>query len=430
MNINKIFEHKDLMQYILQETEKSGIVGNELAKKYILLACVSTLNLEPDSTLNVIVEGPAGIGKTALVKSITSLFPGEKLIERSRMTPKALDHMEESLDRKIVFIEELSGNEGTYSTKIAISEHALKVDTVENNNGSHVTSTKELSAKGTSFITTTTQSPGDMELESRIIRVYPENNDEYISQVVDSILDKAKNPTDVEVPGDNYMEFREAFANLGIFKVSIPFAKVFSIEHIKHMPNVFRNLKKILAIIQAHTLLYQHQREQRDNLLIANVEDYMNIKDLLEDLVNPPSRERIMLESEIGLREFTVKEFQDVYGVKTSYAYMKMSELKRKLLVREISRGKYIINNIILPDIEVSPHIPQVPTVQVNIQEKYVDSRARYSQSNSSKEYLHYRITSELVELVESESPYLRNVEFKCDLRERFDWTEQTYTAS
>lgn len=430
MKINKTFENKNLMQYILQETEKSGIIGNELAKKYILLACVSTLNLNPDLTLNVIVEGPAGIGKTALVKSITSLFPKEKLIERSRMTPKALDHMEESLDRKIVFIEELSGNEGTYSTKIAISEHALKVGTVENNNGSHVTKTKELSAKGTSFITTTTQTPDDMELESRIIRVYPENDDEYVSQVVESILDKAENPTHVDVTGDSYKEFRESFANLDTFKVSIPFAKVFSIEHIKRMPNVFRNLKKILAIIQAHTLLYQHQREQRDNLLIANGEDYMNIKDLLEDLVNPPSRERMMLESEIGLREFTIKDIQDVYGVEKSYAYMKMGELKKKFLVREISRGKYILNNIILPNIDVSPHIPQFPTVQVNIQERYIDSIVRYSQSNSGKEYLHYRITPELVELLENESPYLNNIEFKGDLSKRFDWVEQAYSAS
>jgi len=190
----KLLQDKQLLNNILRQTGKDGAFGNDQAKKIILLACISTLNQNPDYTLSVIVEGEAGIGKTLLVKSILSLFPEDKIFQRSRMTPKALEYLDEDLDRKIVFIEELSGNEGTYNTKIAMSEHELKLETVENKKGTNTTDTKVLSAKGTSFITTTTQGPSDIELESRIVRVHADRSEEYISGVIDSILEKAVHP--------------------------------------------------------------------------------------------------------------------------------------------------------------------------------------------------------------------------------------------
>ena len=65
------------MDLIIKQTGLKGIVGNEKSNKHILLAVVSTLNLEPD-TLSVIVEGPPGIGKSSLVKSILQVFLEDK----------------------------------------------------------------------------------------------------------------------------------------------------------------------------------------------------------------------------------------------------------------------------------------------------------------------------------------------------------------
>jgi hypothetical protein len=126
------------------------------------------------------------------------------------------------------------------------------------------------------------------------------------------------------------------------------------------MPNAYRNANKIMAFIQANTLLNQCQRERNDNILIATEEDYLSIKSLLEDMVNPPTPDRIKLESKLDTDEFTVNNIMEIYGVEKTEAYNKLSHFKRISLAREIGRGKYILINTVLPDLAVTPVIPAV----------------------------------------------------------------------
>lgn len=339
---SKLLNDKQLLHTILRQTEISGVVGNDQAKKSILLACVSTLNLNSDYTLSAMVEGPVGVGKTTLVKSVLSLFPSDKIIERSRITPTALEHMEEELDRKIFFIEEASGNQGTYNTKIAISEKSLSLTTVNSVKGNHKAETKCKSTIGTSFISTTTHKPFDKELESRIVRVYPDFSDDYISHVANSIIKGVKSPKALKSNDCGAEEFREALGELEVCSVAIPYAEIFLTDGIKKMPNIFRNLKKILALMQAHTLLYQKQREQKDEgVLIASKDDYLNIKDLLEHVINPPSDDRVLLESELNDEEFGVGDIRRIYDYQDSYAYMKLKELQDNSIVSMLGKGKY-----------------------------------------------------------------------------------------
>ena len=78
MKKEDILKDPNLMDLIIEQTERKGVIGNEKSKKHILLAVVSTLNLEPDYTLSVIVEGSAVLGKSSLVKSILQVFLEDK----------------------------------------------------------------------------------------------------------------------------------------------------------------------------------------------------------------------------------------------------------------------------------------------------------------------------------------------------------------
>jgi len=369
MSRNQLSESK-LLENILEYTDRMGIYGNYQAKKQILLACVSTFNLDPDYTLSVILEGEAGIGKTSLVKSVLSLFPEEKIIQRSRMTPKALEYMEDDLDRKIVFIEELSGNEGRYSTKIAISEHCLKLETVESSQGAHQTRTKEISAFGTSFITTTTQRAFDKELESRIVRIYPECTPEYRSHVIRKILEKAELCEDKGSIKDISFNNRDAIAALTTYKVLIPFATELQSEETLKL--TFRDVNMILANIQAHTLLYQEQREKINGYLEACLDDYNKIKDVLHKMLNPTSTDHIKIESAFGNDEFTVNQLMDIYEVESSQSYNVKDRLIENSIIKPARRGKYTLNYIELPDIEVSPVIPAIPAKLKDAQENQI----------------------------------------------------------
>lgn len=391
------------MDRIINESNKTGIIGNDRAKKHIALACVSTLNLNPDLTLNVIVEGEAGIGKTSLVKSILSLFPEDKIICRSRLSAKALDHMEDNLDGKILFIEELSGNDSTYSTKIMISEHVLKADIVQQNNGEHRTQTKVLSAIGTSFITTTTQPPFDLELESRVNRIYSNSSDEYKARVVEKILKTTKNPVQIRATENEICELKRELTGLRQYNVAIPYSEMFNYENISTMPNIFRNLKKILASIEANTLLNQNQRDKQDDFLIAAEEDYLSIKDVLEEMVNPPTSDRIKLESELGFNEFTVRKIQDVYDLGQSAAYDKLKYLKRNFLVRELGGGRYIVNKTILPDPNCTPAIPAISVVREDRVRDSGNSGHSDTSSQLTEEILQAMKVAESAESVENE---------------------------
>ena len=99
-----ILENPNLMDLVLKQTESQGVIGNEKVKKHVLLACASTYNAEPDYTLNLILEQETGIGKSTLAKSVLNLFPEDKVKIISHMSEKALNHMQESLDRKITLI--------------------------------------------------------------------------------------------------------------------------------------------------------------------------------------------------------------------------------------------------------------------------------------------------------------------------------------
>ena len=363
-----LLQNPDLLDLLIKETEKGGIVSNEKAKKHIFLAGISTLNLNPDRTLHVIVEGPAGIGKTSLVKSVLSIFPEKKILERSRVSPKAFDHMGQSLDRTVVFIEELSGNEGSYSTKILISEHILKIDVVGKSGDGHGTETKKLSAKGTSFITTTTQKAFDKELESRIIRIYPDSSEEYISKAVESILDKAENPESNQHSSTNGADLKYIRAELDSLKscgVIIPFSKaLFNTEGFKKQPNVMRKLKKILGVIEAHALLHQEQREKQGEYIIAKAEDYLATRDLIQDIVTPPSNLRLQLENGLNKPVLTVDDIKTIYQQKQSAAYHTLKELRVGEVITPLGGGKYAINKVELPTKEAFPDIPLVSTVR------------------------------------------------------------------
>jgi len=365
MTKTDILKDPKLMDRIIEQTEFKGIVGNEKSKKHILLAGISTLNLEPDYTLSVIVEGTSGIGKTRLVKSVLDIFPTDKIYGRSRVTKTAFDHMGESLDGKIVFIEEQSGNQSSYSTKILISEHSLNLEVTVNNDGKHKTETKPVSAIGTSFITTTTKKSFDDELESRIIRIYSDASDDYKCKVLKSILEGVKNPKrsgGISIENEASDLIQAALGDLKPYQVEIPFADdLFNNKEYVKLTNGPRDVKKVLGEIQAHTLLYQEQRERKGNVLVAELQDYLEIQDLIEDILSVPNKDILKLENEIGHEVFTEKDIERIRNVKSSRAYEILGDLEASGKIKKESRGKFSINKTNPSKILTSPLFPVNP---------------------------------------------------------------------
>jgi len=390
MNKEDILKDPKLMDLIIEQTEKKrGIVGNEKSKKHILLAGISTLNLEPDYTLSVIVGGPSGIGKTRLVKSVLDIFPTDKIYRRSRVTKTALEHEDDPLDGMIVFVEELSGNESSYSTKILISEHSSKLEVTVTSDGKQKTETKTLSAIGTSFITTTTRKNIDKELESRIIHINPDFSPEYRSKVYKSILERAKNSKgNIVKPlesGDSEL-IKVPIGDLKPYYVDIPFAdELFNMDELSKLPNGFRDVEKAIGEIQAHTLLYQQQRQKIGDVLIAEQQDYLAIQDLLEDIFSQSNNDILKLENEIKDDDFTLEEIKGIYNVKNSRAYEILRDLEISGKIRKESRGKFSINKTNPSKILTFPLFPVNPGNVIDT-ESDVDNSTNSGDSTSNNQ--------------------------------------------
>jgi len=116
----------DLMDRLLADFDKSGIVGENANKITAWLACVSRKLKKP---LAVIIQSTSAAGKSTLMEAVLSFFPEEEQVKYSAMTGQSLYYLGESnLKHKILAIVEEEGSErASYALKLLQSEGELTI---------------------------------------------------------------------------------------------------------------------------------------------------------------------------------------------------------------------------------------------------------------------------------------------------------------
>lgn len=99
----------DILEKMLDLTTRRGYVGEEINKKMIFLSFTSR---RLPNSISTIIKGASSSGKSALVKSILSLFPREDILSYAFIIPKTLVHFNRDLSHKILFIQEHSEAKG------------------------------------------------------------------------------------------------------------------------------------------------------------------------------------------------------------------------------------------------------------------------------------------------------------------------------
>ncbi|WP_459874130.1 hypothetical protein, partial [Endothiovibrio diazotrophicus] len=77
----------DLMQRILEDFDRCGVVGEETNKLIGYLSCVSR---KLDKPLAVIIQSTSAAGKSSLMEAILDLMPEEERVQYSAMTGQSL----------------------------------------------------------------------------------------------------------------------------------------------------------------------------------------------------------------------------------------------------------------------------------------------------------------------------------------------------
>jgi DNA primase catalytic core len=115
-----------LVERIVVDFERCGLVGEETNKLLCYLAAVSRLLERP---LGVLVQSSSAAGKSSLMDAVLALMPPEQTVRYSAMTGQALYYMgEQSLSHKILCIAEEQGAErAAYALKLLLSEGCLSI---------------------------------------------------------------------------------------------------------------------------------------------------------------------------------------------------------------------------------------------------------------------------------------------------------------
>ena len=121
-----LLKSSTLMQQVLSDFARCGVVGEEANKQVAYLAAVSR---KLDRPLAVMVQSSSAAGKSSLMDAVLKFMPEEERIQYSAMTGQSLFYLgEKDLKHKILAISEEEGaHSASYALKLLQSEGVVSI---------------------------------------------------------------------------------------------------------------------------------------------------------------------------------------------------------------------------------------------------------------------------------------------------------------
>jgi DNA primase catalytic core len=256
----ELLRDPQLLERVVEDFARCGVVGEETNKKVAYLAAVSRLF---DAPLAVIVQSSSAAGKSSLMDAVLSLMPEEQKVEYSAMTGQALYYMGETdLKNKVLaVVEEEGAQRAAYALKLLQSEGVLTIASTGKDPATGRLTTQQYRVEGPVMIfLTTTAMEVDEELLNRCLVLTVNEDREQTraihrvqreAQTLEGLLAKRRRQSVISL-------HRNAQRLLKPIPVVNPFAHELSFPD--GLTRARRDHMKFLALIRAVTLLHQYQR--------------------------------------------------------------------------------------------------------------------------------------------------------------------------
>lgn len=255
----ELLKDPKLLDRILADYERLGVVGEETAKTVCYLGCVSRLLKKP---LAVLIQSSSAAGKTTLMDAALHFLPPEDQVRFSAMTGQSLFYMgRDDLKHKVLAVAEEEGVlEASYALKLLQSEGRLTLAAAERDGDTGRQRTRHYEVEGPvmMFLTTTAEDP-DPELENRCLTLHVNESPEQTA----AIHRRQREAFGAERQADGVavsLLHQNAQRLLQRLPVVIPRAEELSFR--TDQTRMRRDHAKYLSLIAASALLHQHQRER------------------------------------------------------------------------------------------------------------------------------------------------------------------------
>jgi DNA primase catalytic core len=249
-----------LINRILEDFDKRGVVGEECNKLVGYLACVSR---KLDKPLAIVIQSTSAAGKSSLMDAILSLMPPEECMQYSAMTGQSLFYMGEvDLKHKILAIAEEEGAESaSYALKLLQSDGGLTIASTGKDASTGKFVTQEYRIEGPVMIfLTTTAIEVDEELLNRCIVITVDegwvqtqaiHEKQRTSKTLEGFLSSKEKDRLITL-------YRNAQRLIRPLAVINPYAQ--KLTFLSNKTRMRRDHMKYLDLIQAIALLHQYQR--------------------------------------------------------------------------------------------------------------------------------------------------------------------------
>lgn len=323
--------------------EELGLVGEDRNAKIVYLAVTSRLLGSP---ISVVLKGPSSGGKSYLVYIVLKAFPSSAYYTLTSMSEKALAYSKEPLKHRMLVIQEVSGMAGefgTYLMRTLLSEKHIRYETVEKT--SEGLRARLIEREGpTGLLVTTTWAQLHPENETRMFSITVRDDREQTKGVLLALADEATGNRGAEPDLTEWQALQTWLELGGKREVIIPYARALAMLSNPSAVRLRRDFGAVLYLIRAHAVLHQEHRQIRDGCIVAALDDYRRVYELVSDLVSEGVKATVSETVRETVEAVRTLGWGKQVRVSQVARYLKLDESSALRRVRVATKDGYLVN--------------------------------------------------------------------------------------
>lgn len=268
-----------------RELQALGMVGETHNAKILYLALTSRFLPRP---VSIALKGPSSGGKSFLCETVLKFFPEPAFYSLTAMSDRLLAYTEADLKNRFLVVFEAAGmasDFASYLMRSLLSEGRLIYEFVEKTTGGM--KPRRIEKQGpTGLLVTTTQVQLHPENETRLLSLQVTDTADQTRNILQSLARDAQTEKSHETPTFERWLALQNWLTHAEHRVIIPYAEELAVRTKPLAVRLRRDFSALLALIKAHAILHQKNRERDpDGRIIASLQDFATVRELVGSIV-------------------------------------------------------------------------------------------------------------------------------------------------